>query len=182
MDGDEVVRRLINAMDEYDRQYPCYDEVFWQAHDRIRECGEASKLDLAALFFWKRARRARWTSELMSSKTDADVRARTRAAFKPGLSDQERLDALADGGFPGFRAKAAISTVVLACFDPSDYGVLDERAFEGLKTVGWPVKRGRGETLHYLERLRELRDLVRNSRSDVTGRQIDQALWMIGGE
>jgi hypothetical protein len=71
MEDDEVVRRLIHAMDEYDLQYPRYDEAFWQAHDRIRECGEASKLDLAALLFWKRAR---WTSELMSSKTDADVR------------------------------------------------------------------------------------------------------------
>jgi hypothetical protein len=54
MEDDEVVRRLIRVMDKYDRQYPYYDEVFWQAHERIRECGEASKLDLAALFFWKR--------------------------------------------------------------------------------------------------------------------------------
>jgi hypothetical protein len=130
MEDHEVVRRLIHAMDEYDRRYPCYDEVFRQAHERIREDGEASKLDLAALLFWKRVRRSRWTSELMSSRTDANIRARTRAAFKPGLSDQERLDALADGGFPGFRAKAAISTMMLACFDPGDYGVLDERALE----------------------------------------------------
>lgn len=47
MDDDwEVVRRLLDAIDQYG---PYYDEVFWEVSARIRERGEAGKLDLAAL-------------------------------------------------------------------------------------------------------------------------------------
>ena len=46
MDEDEIVRRLLDAMDQYD---PYYDEVFWEVNARMRERGQAGKLDLAAL-------------------------------------------------------------------------------------------------------------------------------------
>ena len=40
-DDEEVVRRLIEGMDQYG---PYYDEVFWEVSARIRERGEAGKL------------------------------------------------------------------------------------------------------------------------------------------
>jgi hypothetical protein len=59
---------------------------------------------------------------------------------------------------------------------------MDRHAFAGLKLLGRPVSRGRGETLRYLSRVRELRDLVRTVQPTITARNIDQALWVLGKE
>ena len=83
---------------------------------------------------------------------------------------------------PGFKMKYAMATAVLACNDPDEFGVLDWRALKGLMRIKRPVEAGRGETLRYLDRLRELRDLVRGFRSSVTARNVDQGLWFIGGQ
>jgi len=83
--------------------------------------------------------------------------------------------------YKGFKIKSAIATTVLACNDPDEFGVLDWRAPKGLKRIERPIERGRGETLQFLVRVRELRDLVRGFRSNVTARNIDQGLWFIGG-
>lgn len=174
MDDEEVVRRLIEAMDRYS---PFYDEVFWDVSARIREHGEAQKLDLAALICWKRSGQGHWVSDLMELP-DAKVRGCSRAAFAAELTDQQRLDALAP--VPGFKGKSAIATALLACFDPDEFGVLDRRAVDGLDFIQRPVTRGRGVTLRYLGRLRELRDLVRTALPKVTARNIDQGLWHLG--
>jgi hypothetical protein len=173
-DDQEVARRLLHAIDQYS---PHYDEVFWEVSARIREHGEASKLDLAALICWKRSGQGHWVFDLMDMP-DAEVRKHTNAALAAELTDQQRLDALAP--LPGFKSKYAISTAVLACNDPDDFGVLDRRALEGLGRIERPVKRGRGETLRYLERLRELRAVAQGFRPGVTARNIDQGLWLIG--
>ena len=176
MDDDEVVGRLLKAMGQYG---PYYDEVFWQINAHICEQGEAGKLELAALICWKRSGQGHWVSDLMELP-DAEVRERSRAALATGLTDQQRLDFLAP--LPGFRSKSALATAVLACNDPDEFGVLDWRALEGLQRIDRPIKRGRGETLRYLNRVRELRDLTRGSRRSVTARNIDQGLWFIGGQ
>jgi hypothetical protein len=146
MDDQEVVRRLLKAMDQYS---PYYDQVFWEVSARIREQGEAGKLELAALICWKRSAQGHWVSDLLEL-SDAAVRKRSRAAFAVQLTDQQRLDALAP--LPGFMSKSAIATAVLACHDPDEFGVLDWRALKGLKLIGRPIARGRGETLRYLDR------------------------------
>ena len=176
MDDEEVTRRLLNAMDQYS---PYYDEVFWEVSARIRTRDEAGKLDLAALICWKRSGQGSWVSDLMEWP-DSKVRTCSRAALAPRLTDQQRLDALAL--LPGFNAKSAMATAVLACHDQDEFGVLDRRALKGLENIERPIARGRGETLRYLNRLRELRDLVRGVRSTVTARNIDQGLWFIGGQ
>jgi hypothetical protein len=174
-DDQEAVRRLLDAVDQYS---PHYDEVFWEVSARIREHGEAGKLDLAALICWKRSGQGHWAADLMEMP-DVEVRKHTSTAFADELTDQQRLDALAP--LPGFKRKYAISTAVLACNDPDDFGVIDWRALQGLERIGRPVRRGRGETLRYLERLRELRALAQGFRPGVTARNIDQGLWLIGG-
>jgi len=177
MDHDqELVERLLEAMGQYS---PYYDEVFWEVSARIRGRGEAGKLDLAALICWKRSGQGHWVSDLMEMP-DADVRCHSRAALAAGLTDQQRLDALAP--LPGFKSKYAIATAALACNDPDDFGIIDWRTLKGLKWIERPIVRGRGETLRYLGRVRELRDLTRGSRPRVTARNIDQALWFIGGQ
>ncbi len=113
-------------------------------------------------------------------RPDAEVRNRSHAVFATGMTDQQRLAALAP--LPGFATKDAMATAVLACNDPNDYGVMDRRALDGLKRVCRPIRRGRGRTLRYLDRIRELRDLVSDTKPNVTARDIDLALWTIGGE
>ena len=108
-DDQEVVRRLLEGMDQYGSYY---DEVFWEVSARIRERGEAGKLDLAALICWKRSGQGHWVSDLMELP-DAEVRKRSRSALAARLTDQQRLDALAP--LPGFKSKYAIATAVLAC-------------------------------------------------------------------
>jgi hypothetical protein len=176
MDDQEVVQRLLEALDQYS---PYYDEVFWDVSARVCEQGEAGKLDLAALICWKRSAQGHWVSDLLELP-DAEVRKRTHAALGAQLTDQQRLDALAP--LPGFKSKYAIASAVLACHDPDEFGVLDWRALTGLERIKRPIERGRGETLRYFDRLRELRDLVRNVRPKATARNIDQGLWRIGGQ
>lgn len=176
MNDHEVVEQRLEGMRRYG---PHYDEVFWEVHTRIRERGDAGKLDLAALICWKRSGQGHWVSDLMELP-DALVRERSRAGFATHLTDQQRLDALA--ALPGFRTKSAIATAVLACNDPDEFGVLDRRALKGLERIERPIMRGRGETLRYLNRLRELRNLTRSFRSNVTTRNIDQGLWFIGDQ
>jgi hypothetical protein len=176
MDNDEVVKRLLGAMDQYGAYY---DEVFWEVSARIRERGEAGKLDLAALISWKRSGQGHWVSDLMELP-DTEVRKRSSEALVPRMTDQERLDVLAP--LPGFKVKSAIATAVLACNDPAEFGVLDRRTLVGLRRIERPIKLGRGQTLRYLSSLRELRDLAGVARSGVTARNIDQGLWFIGGQ
>jgi hypothetical protein len=109
---------------------------------------------------------------------DAEVRAATREALA-ATTDQDRLDALAV--LPGFRQRYAIATAVLAAHDPENFAVLDRRTLKALQHLGCPVLRGRGETLWHLDRIRDLRDQVRDRRPGVTARNIDQALWVLGG-
>ena len=169
----DTVGRILDALGEYPENY---DEVFWAVHDRIRESGEGRKLDLAALICWKRSGQGRCVSDLMRIP-DERVRKITRRAFAAS-ADQQRLDELSP--LPGFVRKYAIATAVLTAYDPAEFGVLDRRALQALERVGRPVSLGRGVTLRYLERVRELRDIVRVVRPDITARNIDQALWVIG--
>src|SRR5258708_27248455 len=94
IDDQELVRRLLAAMDRYHMQNPHYDEVFWQVNGRIQEQGEAGKLELAALISWKRSGQGHWVLELMQ-RPDAEVRNRSHAVFATGMTDQQRLNALA---------------------------------------------------------------------------------------
>lgn len=166
--------RLLVAIDDYDLRY---DQVFDETGARLRERGEAGLADVCVLVAWKRATQGAWMKDLLVTP-DAEVRARTHDAFA-ATGDQERLDALAP--LPGFGNKYALATVVLCAHDPVNYGVLDRRAIEGLRRLGRPVAGGRGITLRYLDRVREIRDLARVGRPGLTARNIDQGLWVIGG-
>ena len=175
MNDDELVTCLFKAMDQYSSYY---DEVFLEVSAHIRVRGEVGKLDLAALISWKRSGQGAWVSDLMELP-DSEVRRHSRASLRGRLTDQQRLDALAP--LPGFNTKYAMATVVLACYDQDEFGVIDWRTLEGLDHVGRPIERGRGETLRYFHRIRELRDLARKVRPSVSARNIDQGLWIIGG-
>lgn len=146
MNDNELISCLLRAMDRYS---PYYDEVFWEVSARIRARGEVGKLDLAALISWKRSGQGSWVSDLMELP-DSEVRRHSHAALVARLTDQQRLDALAP--LPGSNAKYAMSTVVLACYDQDQFGVIDWRTLNGLENIERAIERGHGETLRYLDR------------------------------
>jgi hypothetical protein len=49
----QLLRRMSDALERYD-PIGNYDETFDQVHERIVRSGEATKLDISALLFWKR--------------------------------------------------------------------------------------------------------------------------------
>lgn len=156
-----------------------YDEVFNAVHARITEQGAATKTDLAALIFWKHINNSPWMTSL-NAKSDAEVRAATAEAFKPGLTDRERLDALA--GLPGCGVGQAVSSVILAAFDPTEYGVYDQLALGVLPTVVDPACQcDRTETVVYFEHLRLIASELNSSGGSWTPRMVDLALFKLGG-
>jgi hypothetical protein len=169
------VDRLIEVMGKYPE---VYDEVFWQISKRLREQGCATKADVAALICWKRSGQGSWVTDLLKTP-EAEVREATKKAFA-ATNDQQCLDELAV--LPGFGSKFAVALTLLTAYDPENFGVVDRRALKGLERLGCPIKRGRGETLRYLVRVRELRDKIRTARVDATCRNVDQGLYVIGGE
>lgn len=101
------------------------DEVFSEVRSRLVTHAAATKLDLAALVFWKHINNAPWMTQLLKIP-DTAVRAATAGAFAPGLSDEERVVAL--GPLPGFGGGRAIASTLLAAWDPERYGVYDRLA------------------------------------------------------
>jgi hypothetical protein len=172
-----VVSRLLAGVDDYDRRWPYYDDVFVDVHRRVAAAGEADKTAIAALTFWKRSGQGAWAAKLLN-QPDEEVRKVTRAAFA-AATDQQALDELAV--LPGFTTKRAIPTALLCAFDPERFAVMDRRAHVGLARIAAGVGTQRGRTIRYLERARNLRDLMRADRPSTSCRDVDKALYVLGG-
>ncbi len=174
---DEARHRLIETIDAYDTPTGLiYDEIFHEVHDRIERSGDAGKIDIAAITFWKRSGQGKWIGRLLQVP-ETEVRAATRQAFQ-AKTDQAALEALAV--LPGFKQKEAISTALLCAYDPTEYAVLDRRALSALNTLGYGVGKSLGMTLRYLDTVRALRDDVRTIRPGTTARDLDKALYVLG--
>jgi hypothetical protein len=155
-----------------------YDEVFNAVHTRITEQGAATKTDLAALIFWKHINNSPWMTSL-NAKSDAAVRAATAEAFKPGLTDRERLDVLA--GLPGCGVGQAVSSVILAAFTQRSTASTTNSHW-GLPTVVDPACQcERTETVVYFEHLRLIASELNSSGGSWTPRMVDVALFKLGG-
>lgn len=194
------VSALIGAITEYRSDEDRREEIFWEVSARIREQGEACRLDLLALAAW-------WFGQLDRSKVDglmntpdAAVRNTTRRALGSGLTDASRLDLLE--GLPVFGngrcnsqwwipghgpcprwtriQDASDLLVLLACWNPDEFCIGGRLAIDyGLWSIPDPVYAGR-ETLDYLETVRKLRDLCRDSIPDATALEVDQGLAILG--
>jgi cell division FtsZ-interacting protein ZapD len=108
------------------------DEVLSEVRSRLVAHGAATKVDLAALVFWKHINNARWMADLLNVP-DTTVRAATAAAFAPIMTDQERVLALAP--LKGFGAGGAITSILFAAWDPQRFGVYDRLALAARERV-----------------------------------------------
>lgn len=109
----------------FDRYPDHYDDVFNDVHDRLVRRGAATKLDLAALIAWKHVRNAPWMKALLKTP-EGVVEAATCAAFSPGITDEDRVTAL--DPLAGFGGGGAFTSVLLAAWDPTAFGVFDRLA------------------------------------------------------
>jgi hypothetical protein len=129
-----VQRDLAAAFDEYPH---LYDQVLEEVHARLNAVGYATKLDLAALITWKHIQNAPWMQKLLKQPPMA-VQQRTQAAFAPGISDQQRIDALES--IPGFGGGGgAFTSVLLAAWRPTEYGVYDDSELLHGSRTGDPI-------------------------------------------
>lgn len=157
--------------------YPAaYDEVFDAVHARLTAAGHATKLDLAALIAWKHVRNARWMKALFKLGP-GEVEDATGAAFAPGLTDADRVSALA--GLPGFGRGRAFTSVLLAAWDPNEFGVFDRIAgFEKwAKAMSASCSCDRASLPVYFDHMRQIALEMRAATGQPwTPRQVDMAL------
>jgi hypothetical protein len=158
------------------REYPhLYDQVLEEVHARLNSAGYASKLDLAALIAWKHVQNAPWMQDLLTSPPLA-VQQRTQAAFAPGKTDRERVDAL--DGIPGFGSGNAFTSVLFAAWRPAEFGVYDSRA----SRKGWDravsssCQCDRADLIVYFDHLRQMAGELGHGW---TPRDVDMALYML---
>jgi hypothetical protein len=160
----------------FDRYPHLYDQVLEEVHARLNATGYATKLDLAALITWKHIQTAPWMQKLLKQPPMA-VQQRTQAAFAPGISDQQRIDALES--IPGFGGGGrAFTSVLLAAWRPTEYGVYDDRA----SGTGWvqvvdpQCACNRRELSVYFDHLRQMAGELRGGW---TPRNVDMALYSL---
>lgn len=170
-------KRLVDAMNAYDANV-FYDQTFYEVNARLRSSGEAGKLDIAGITFWKRVRTGSWVKPLLRTP-EKEVRAATSEAFgfASMRDDGAALGALAV--LPGYGNHGALATALLCAWDQDHYAVMDVRAHRALELVGHGVTSRRA--VPYLQRVRELRDDLRLHRPETTARDVDKALFIMGG-
>ncbi len=176
-----TVQQVLDAAQAYDDMSPYYDDIFNATGQRLRDQGYATKLDVAAVTFWKAINLSTPWVRTFVHTDPRSVREATTKAFLPGLGDKDRLKALEQ--LPGFRSwygrpGGAIPSTLLCCWDPENYAVTDERAREGLALVGMNAN----GLLEYWKAVRSLRDSARRLRPSISARDIDKALFKLAGD
>jgi hypothetical protein len=105
------------------------------------------------------------------------IQQRTQVAFAAGKTDRERIEAL--DSIPGFGSGNAFTSVLLAAWHPSEFGVYDREA----SGAGWDrvvspaCECPRTDLVVYFDHLRQM---ARELGSGWTPRDVDIALYVLG--
>ncbi|PRX50858.1 hypothetical protein B0I33_1019 [Prauserella shujinwangii] len=164
-----------------------YDEVLREVAARIAATGSIGKTDIGALVLWKRIRADTLWARRLGDTPDEQVRAATAAAVAAVTAD--RLP-VADAGrqgcaelrsLPGFGHGPALASALLTAAAPDRMAVYDRRAVAGLSRVGLDLDSGPDLYGRYLERVEALRALAAEHGADWRARDVDVALFHLGG-
>ncbi|MFD0396615.1 hypothetical protein ACFVHI_00805 [Kitasatospora sp. NPDC127121] len=165
-----------------------YDEVLWEVAQRAEESGSLGKLDIGALVVWKRlSARTRWASALMGLP-DAQVRAATGQAMEVVRDTSRSRGQAAQAGraalvtLPGFYKGDALASAVLTAAAPHRMAVYDSRAQRGLESLGLTLTDNPGRYGRYMDLLDKLLTHKGSFGPSWTVRDIDIALFWIGGK
>lgn len=164
-----------------------YDEVLFEISERASNRGSLGKADVGALLFWKRLRAdTPWAGKL-SSMTDFAVRNITSRAvlavqdFEVSVPDAARQGRAALSALPGFRTGDALASALLVAAAPQRMAVYDRRAQKALVHLGLKLTATSGRYGRYMALVEQLRHEVDPSHHLWTARDVDIALYWLGG-
>lgn len=186
MAADTVVERLVGALHEYQAKVtPSYDEVLNEVTAIAKETGSLGKVEIGALVVWKRLNAStKWAAQLMNTP-DTEVRAATAAARQAAQATEIEAAARAARAeiwvLPGFRTGDALASAVLCALAPHRLAVYDRRAHAGLHSLGIELSNGSGRYGRYMVAVEQLRARAVESGHELTVRDVDLALYTLGG-
>ena len=188
MDSQPRAQLLLEAFDAYVAGVSVYyDEALLEITRRASESGSLSKADIGALVAWKRLNAStRWMANFMSTPDDF-VRATTQhvrgvahsSQLKTAEAAGEARSALAV--LPGFNRGDALASAVIFALAPDRMAVYDKRAQRGLERLGLSLTSAPGRYQRYLELIDKLMDETASHGRHLTSRQVDLALFTLGG-
>ncbi|MFB7345537.1 hypothetical protein ACFCZ6_36410 [Streptomyces hydrogenans] len=185
---DHIWSLLVRAREHYRAATsPNYDEVLWEISQRAEVSGSLGKVDIGALLVWKRlSARTRWAAALMALP-DTQVRAVTGKAWAAvrdasvprGLAAQAGRAALVS--LPGFHKGDALASAVLTAAAPLRMAVYDSRAQRALGSLGIVLTAESGRYGRYMGIIDEILARRQPSEQEWTARDVDVALFSMGG-
>ena len=179
---------LIAAYDAKHSEASHYDEVLDEVAGRCIETGSLGKLDIGALVFWKRLRANTPWAEHLLDKSESDVRKVTaeavRCARDESLSVPEaaRLARTKLVGLPGFQTGDAVASALIVAAAPDRMAVYDKNAHAGLRELGLELSNASGRYGRYMGLIEQLRAEVNATGRSWRARDVDLALYWLGGE
>lgn len=166
---------------------PAYDEVFIEVADRIRTTASIGKADMGALLFWRRLHAdTPWARDLMGMP-DSKVRAVTERAVAAvndlsfSVPDAAFAGRCALSPLPGFEKGDAFASALLLAAAPKRMAVYDRRAHTGLEALGRSLSAAPGRYKRYMELVEDLRSIAQRHGHGWTARDVDVALYWLGG-
>lgn len=183
------VQRLIAAADLYAAVVSsAYDEVVEQVVARVADAGSLGKLDLGALSAWKRLRAdTPWMARLMSCP-EHEVRQHTHRAVAAAQDESRTVPEAAAAArsaltpLPGFSNGDALASVVCFVAAPMRLAVYDGRAHSGLQRLDLVLDNRPGRYGRYLALVEQCRDELAGQGHQWSARQVDLALYQLGGQ
>jgi hypothetical protein len=178
---------IVKALAGYRATVPdCYDEPLHEVIERVARTGSIGKVDIGALYFWKRIQVGPW-NEPMLKTPEATVRAITAVAVEAArdrnLSVPEAAAAARRALSPldGMRKGDALASALILAAAPDRMAVYDERAHRGLNKVCLSLSNGPGRYRRYMELVEQCRvELTEHAAGPHTAREVDLALYWLG--
>ncbi|MBQ1052736.1 hypothetical protein KBX50_30310 [Micromonospora sp. C51] len=179
---------MVKALARYRAKVPeCYDEPLHDVIERVARTGSIGKVDIGALYFWKRIQLGRWNEPLLKAP-EATVRGITatavEAARNRSLSVPEAAAAakVALSPLPGMKTGGALPSALILAAAPHRMAVYDKRARKGLADVCLPLSDGPARYRRYMELIEQCRvEMAEHGAGIYTAREVDLALYWLGG-
>ncbi|WP_201300198.1 hypothetical protein [Nocardioides sp. AX2bis] len=166
---------------------PFYDEAVDEIASRAQDSGSLGKADIGGLVAWKRLNGStRWMSEFMATPNDL-VRKATLNAREAALNEAVDVPSAARAArsalspIAGFKTGDALASAVIYALAPCRMAVYDRRAQLGLEKLGLLLTSTPGRYGRYMALVTDLSIESERHGTPLKARDIDLALFALGG-
>ncbi|WP_247675120.1 hypothetical protein [Micromonospora sp. M51] len=188
MTAAERCEEIVKAIAGYRATVPgCYDEPLHEVIERVQRSGSLGKVDIGALYLWKRIPQGRWGLKLLTMP-EAQVRGITATAVQAARDEDMPIPDAAEAArkalspLPGMRTGDALPSALILAAAPDRMAVYDRRARKGLAKVCLPLGDGPRRYRRYMELVERCRvELDEQGAGTHTAREVDLALYWLGG-